>query len=77
MLENENDELHEQLAVGDDRIDIVEQEAEELRTELSQAQESVSRQEAELRSYARELSNLKVFACIRKSRTDLIVHRRN
>jgi hypothetical protein len=27
MLENENDDLHEQLALGDDRIDVLEQES--------------------------------------------------
>jgi peptidoglycan hydrolase CwlO-like protein len=59
MLENENDDLHEQLALGDDRIDVLEQESEELRGQLGHAQEDVYRQEAELRTQAREFQNLK------------------
>jgi peptidoglycan hydrolase CwlO-like protein len=59
MLENENDDLHEQLALGDDRIDVREQEIEELRGQLGYAQEEICRQEAELRTRARELQNLK------------------
>jgi hypothetical protein len=60
MLENENDDLHEQLALGDDRIDVLEQESEELTGQLGQAQEDACRQEAELRIQTRELQNLKV-----------------
>ena len=60
MLENENDDLHEQLALGDDRIDLLEQESQELRGQLDRAQEDVLRQENELRIQARELNNLKV-----------------
>jgi chromosome segregation ATPase len=60
MLENENDDLHEQLALGDDRIDALEQEREELRGQLQQALEDVSRQETEIRTQTRELQNLKV-----------------
>lgn len=60
MLENENDELHEQLALGDDRNDVLEQTADELRGQLSEAQEHVRRQEVELRVRGRELVNLKV-----------------
>jgi chromosome segregation ATPase len=60
MLENENNDLHEQLALGDDRIDVLEQEGQELRGQLDHAQEDVLRQENELRTQARELNNLKV-----------------
>ena len=60
MLENENDDLYEQLALGDDRIDALEQEREELRGQLQQALEDVSRQETEIRTQTRELQNLKV-----------------
>ena len=60
MLENENDDLHEQLALGDDRIDVLEQEGGELRGLLEQAQEDVCRQETEIRTQTRELQNLKV-----------------
>ncbi|KAE9378047.1 hypothetical protein N431DRAFT_329548 [Stipitochalara longipes BDJ] len=59
MLENENDDLHEQLALGDDRIDVLEQESEELRGLLEQAQEDVCRQETEIRAQTRELQTLK------------------
>jgi hypothetical protein len=67
MLENENDDLHEQLALGDDRIDVLEQESEELRGQLGQAQEDVCRQEAELRTQARELQNVKVGGALLKA----------
>jgi hypothetical protein len=60
MLENENDELHEQLALGDDRIDALEQEGKQLRGQLGHAQEGLCQQEAELRIQTREFQNLKV-----------------
>jgi uncharacterized coiled-coil DUF342 family protein len=60
LLENENDDLHEQLALADDRIDGLEQEGDEVRTELENSREDLQRQEAELRSQTRELNNLKV-----------------
>jgi hypothetical protein len=60
MLENENDDLHEQLTLGDDRIDAVEQEAENLRGQLGSIKEELSQQEADIRTKIRELSNLKV-----------------
>jgi hypothetical protein len=60
MLENENDDLHEQLALGDDRIELLEQEGDELRSYLESAQENASRFENELRVQTRELNNMKV-----------------
>lgn len=60
MLENENDDLHEQLALGDDRIELLEQEGDELRSYLESAQEDASRFENELRVQTRELNNVKV-----------------
>jgi chromosome segregation ATPase len=60
LLENENDDLHEQLALADDRIGGLEQEGEELRAQMETAQEDTRRQELELRSQTRELNNLKV-----------------
>lgn len=60
LLESENDELHTQLALGDDRIDTLEQDMEELRGQLSYAEEEARRQEGELRVQDRDLSNLKV-----------------
>lgn len=65
MLENENDELHEQLAVGDDRNDLLERTAGDLRHQLSDTQEDYRRQEAEIRVQARELNNLKVSRSLR------------
>jgi chromosome segregation ATPase len=60
MLENENDDLHEQLGLGDDRIDVLEQENQEIRSQLDRAQEDVLRQENELRTQSRQLNNFKV-----------------
>jgi len=52
--------LHEQLALGDDRIELLEQEGDELRSYLESAQEDASRFETELRVQTRELNNMKV-----------------
>jgi len=60
LLENENDDLHEQLSLADDRIDVLEQEGEELRGQFEEAQEDARTQETELRANTRELHNLKV-----------------
>ncbi|TVY45099.1 hypothetical protein LOCC1_G002920 [Lachnellula occidentalis] len=59
MLENENDDLHEQLALGDDRIDILEQEGDELREQLERAHDETQRHEADARVQTRELNNLR------------------
>ena len=60
MLENENDDLHEQLALGDDRIDLLEQEGDELREQLERAHDETQRHEADSRVQTRELNNLRV-----------------
>lgn len=60
LLENENDDLHEQLALADERVDTLEQEGDELQAELDTSREESQRREVELRSQARELNNLKV-----------------
>lgn len=60
LLENEADELHLQLATGDERIDGLEEENEDLRARLDQAQEDVKRVETDLRLQTRELNNIKV-----------------
>lgn len=60
LLENENDDLHEQLALADDRIDGLEQATEELQGQYDQAQEDARLQESNLRVQTRELYNLKV-----------------
>ena len=65
LLENENDDLHEQLSLADDRIDELEQEAEDVRTQLEFAQEESGQHEAELRSQSRELKTLKVILLYR------------
>lgn len=60
LLEDENDELHEQLAIEDDRLDELEQDCAELQRQVEQAEVTSHRYEKELRMKARELSNLKV-----------------
>jgi hypothetical protein len=60
LLENENDDLHEQLALADDRIDRLEQDREEVRTQQVHAEEDACHYENVLRAQTRELSNLKV-----------------
>ncbi|TGO52596.1 hypothetical protein BCON_0138g00130 [Botryotinia convoluta] len=59
LLENEADELHLQLATGDDRIDGLVEENEDLRARLDQAQEDVKKVENDLRLQTRELNNIK------------------
>lgn len=61
MLEHENDDLQEQLALGDDRMDNLEQDCDDLRLRLEQAQEDATRRENEGRLLNRELNNVKVF----------------
>lgn len=65
MLEHENDDLNEQLALGDDRIDNLEQDCEDLRWQLEQAQEDATRRETEGRLLKREINNVKVSPSIR------------
>lgn len=60
LLENENDDLHQQLGSADDRIDALEQEGDEVRTELDSTRDDLQRQETESRIQARELSIMKV-----------------
>ena len=60
LLENENDDLHEQLALADDRIDTLEQEHDEVRAQQEHAEDDACHYENELRAQTRELSNLKV-----------------
>lgn len=60
MLENDNDDLNETIAAGDDRIELLEQDGDELRAQLEQARQELLHHEANLRSQARELSNVKV-----------------
>lgn len=59
MLENENDDLHEQLALGDDRIEVLEHDGDELRERLERAQDETERHAADARVQTRELNNLR------------------
>ena len=60
LLEDENDELHEQLAIEDDRIDNLEEECSELRKRVEEVEIEKQCRETELKTRAREISNLKV-----------------
>lgn len=60
LLENENDDLHDQLSLEDDRIDDLEQENADLLRQLEQSEMKSHRKDSELRTHTRELSNLKV-----------------
>jgi hypothetical protein len=59
LLENENDDLHEQLALADDQIDLLEQGGEETRSQLEQALQDYRQQESELRLQTREARSLR------------------
>ncbi|TVY81503.1 hypothetical protein LSUE1_G001212 [Lachnellula suecica] len=59
MLENENDDLHEQLALSDDRVDVLEAQGDELREQLERVEDDAQRHEADARVQARELSNVR------------------
>jgi hypothetical protein len=60
LLENENDELQEKLALGDDRIDLLERAGDELRVQMESAREEERRQVNDLKAQTRELHNLRV-----------------
>ena len=60
LLEDENDDLHEQLAIEDDRIDSLELEREDLQSRLQSTETEFRRHEKEMCLQARELNNLKV-----------------
>lgn len=60
LLENENDDMHAQLAAGEDRIDGLEEDNEDLQARLDQAEEDAKKLEAEMRVQTRELNNVKV-----------------
>ena len=77
LLESENDDLHEQLALADDRIDILEQDCEKVRAEQEHAEADACRYENELRVQTRELSNLKVrrLCSLQMAKTDLCLGR--
>ena len=62
LLDGENDDIQEQLALADDRVDGMEQQCDDLRAQLDTVQEEARRNETELRLQTRELKNLKVFS---------------
>ncbi|RAL59355.1 hypothetical protein DID88_006845 [Monilinia fructigena] len=59
LLENENDDMHAQLAAGEDRMDGLEEGNEDLQARLDQAEEDAKKMEAEMRVQTRELKNVK------------------
>lgn len=60
LLENENDNLQDQLAFADDRIDVLAREGEEVRAELDNTRNDLQQHESESRIQTRELNILKV-----------------
>ena len=60
LLEDENDDLHEQLAQSDDRIDELEQSVQDVQDQLEIAGESLQRVQSDLRVKTREVETLKV-----------------
>lgn len=59
-LEDENDDLHEQLALGDDRVDVLEESVQDVQDQLEVAGESLQRVQSDLRVKTREVETLKV-----------------
>jgi peptidoglycan hydrolase CwlO-like protein len=60
LLEDENDDLHAQLAQDDDRIDHLEEDAQALQSQLDTMEGETERLRAELRMKSREVEKLKV-----------------
>jgi hypothetical protein len=65
LLEDENDDLHDQLAQEDDRIDTLEKEKEELQERANEALRDLALAQTELRAKGRELDNIKVLSFLR------------
>ncbi|KAH0562266.1 hypothetical protein GP486_003039 [Trichoglossum hirsutum] len=59
LLEDENDDLHDQLAQGDDRIDLLEKEKEELQERVTEALRDIKLARAEVRAKGKELDTVK------------------
>lgn len=60
LLEDENDDLHEQLALGDERIDVLEKSVQDVQDQHEIAGESLQRVQSDLRVKTREVETLKV-----------------
>lgn len=69
LLEDDNDDLHEQLALGDDRIDVLEKCVQDLQDQLEIAGESLLRVQSDLRVKTREVETLKVILQRNASKT--------
>lgn len=67
LLEDENDQLHEQLAQGDDRIDGLNTLCSELQGSLHATQGSFDTAQSDLRLRLREIETLKVLHRITRS----------
>ena len=63
LLENENDDLHHQLAEDDNRIDSLEHGTQNLQSKVETLEADLLTANAELRIRDREMDNLKVGKC--------------
>lgn len=61
LLEDENDDLHDQLAQEDDRTDTLEKEKEELQERVNETLHDLKLAQVEVRAKGRELDNIKVY----------------
>lgn len=60
LMEEDMAEMNEQLSGDDERINDLEQEREELKTQLEQGEEEARRMDGSLRTTVREVTGLKV-----------------
>ena len=60
LLEDENDDLHEQLAQNDERIDLVEKRGHHIQMDLESCQGHLESAQCDLRIKVREIETLKV-----------------
>lgn len=60
MLEDENDDLHDQLSQEDERAELIEKEVEELQHRLEESEEDCQRTQANLRVQTRDMDTLRV-----------------
>lgn len=61
LLQHENEDLQEELAMEGDRIDLLENDGDGLRAQVELAEEEARRYESELRVQTREVNNLRVW----------------
>lgn len=60
LLEDETDDLHDQLALGDDRIDVLEKSVQNVQDQLEIASGNLLRAQSDLRVRTREVETMKV-----------------